>query len=135
MKEKTKRKPKKEPLSRSPYQSRTEVEMVKIAKEIDDGLIGIRPAAIKYGLCRNTLKSWIARLYLRKLEDVPSKKIVLHMTGDQQNKVLIQKVTELTKALAHSQLKVKSLEVMIQVAEEDLHIKIKKKSGTKPSKD
>jgi len=109
--------------------------MIKIAKEINDGLIGILPASYKYGLCRNTLKHWLARLYPRKLEGEPSTKITLQMTEEHQSKILIQKVKELTKALAHSQLKVKSLETMIQVAEEDFHIKIKKKPGTKPSKD
>jgi hypothetical protein len=124
-----------EPLSRTPFKMRSDVEMVKIVKEIQDGLIGILPAAHKYGLCRNTLKGWMARQYLRKLDDVPTKAGIFQMTDDQQNNLLLKKVNELTKALAHSQLKVKSLEIMIQVAEEDLHIKIKKKPGTKPSKE
>ncbi len=71
-----------EPLSRSPHRKRTEVEMIKIAKEINDGLIGILPASYKYGLCRNTLKHWLARLYLRKLEGEPSTKITLQMTEE-----------------------------------------------------
>ena len=49
--------------------------------------------------------------------------------------LLEKKVKELTKALDHSKLKNDSLETMIKVAEEDLHIKIKKKRGTKQSKE
>jgi hypothetical protein len=45
-----------EPKSRDPYFRRTEGEMIKIVKEIESGLISIRAACFKYGLCRNTLK-------------------------------------------------------------------------------
>ena len=42
-----------------------------------------------------------------------------------------QDETELTKSLDYANLKKDSLEIMIKVAEEDLHIKIRKKRGTK----
>jgi hypothetical protein len=57
------------------------------------------------------------------------------MTEDEKSNALEKKVKELTKALELSKLKIDSLETMIKVAEEDLHIKIKKKRGTKQSKE
>jgi hypothetical protein len=47
---------------------------------------------------------------------------------------LIRKVKELSAELEKSKLKVLTLETMIEVAEEDLNIKIRKKSGTKQLK-
>jgi hypothetical protein len=40
----------------------------------------------------------------------------------------------LTKALAEAELKISGLQTMIQVAEEEFKIKIRKKRGTKQSK-
>ncbi|WP_161964532.1 hypothetical protein [Mucilaginibacter endophyticus] len=55
------------------------------------------------------------------------------MTQSQESRLLIKKIHELTKALELSQLKNLALETMIEVAESDLHIKIRKKRGTKRS--
>jgi hypothetical protein len=57
------------------------------------------------------------------------------MNENQQNLALTKKIKELTTALEKSELKVITLQTMIQVAEEDLKIKIRKKSGTKQSKE
>ena len=57
------------------------------------------------------------------------------MTEDQKSKAIEKKVKELTKALELARLKIDSLETMIKVTEEDLHIKIRKKAGTKQSKE
>lgn len=136
MKEKTKKNQKITPLSKNPYKRRSEIEMVKITKEIQSGLLGIRAASLKYGLNRNTLKSWMTRIYLSSLGREQSPQIITAtMTDDQQSKALNQKVKELTKALELSKLKIEGLETMIKVAEEDLHIKIRKKPGTKQSKE
>lgn len=136
MKEKTKKNQKITPLSKNPYKRRSEIEMVKITKEIQNGLLGIRAASLKYGLNRNTLKSWMTRIYLSSLGREQSPQIITAtMTDDQQSKALNQKVKELTKALELSKLKIEGLETMIKVAEEDLHIKIRKKPGTKQSKE
>jgi hypothetical protein len=51
-----------EPKSREPYKRRTDAEMIKIVQEIQSGLIGIKTACFKYGLCRNTLKLFITKL-------------------------------------------------------------------------
>ena len=57
------------------------------------------------------------------------------MNENQQHLALSKKIKELTGALEKSELKVLTLQTMIQVAEDDLKIKIRKKSGTKQSKE
>jgi hypothetical protein len=47
--------------------------------------------------------------------------------------VPVKKIQELTKALELSRLKNLALETIIEVAESDFHIKIRKKHGTKQS--
>lgn len=135
MKEKKVKKKKVYGRSRDPYKRREESEMIKIVKEVQCGLIGIRAACLKYGLCRPTLRHWITRLSVRNLGDELSNQLLSSMTEDQKSKAIEKKVKELTKALELARLKIDSLETMIKVTEEDLHIKIRKKAGTKQSKE
>lgn len=123
-----------EPTSREPYIRRTDAEMIKIVTEIQSGLISIRTACFKYGLCRNTLKLFITKLSIRTLGDKFSNQILSGMNDDQKEDALNRKIHELTKDLEFAKLKIISLETMITVAETDLKIKIRKKRGTKQLK-
>lgn len=135
MKENVKKKYRASVLSRNPYKRRSESELIKIIREVNSGIISKRAACVKYGINRNTLALFIRKLSVRTLSDELSGQLLLGMSGDQQSKALIKRVKELTKALEYSKLKSDGLEMMIKVAEEDLHIKIKKKRGTKRSKE
>ena len=64
-----------------------------------------------------------------------STQLLSHMTEDQKLYLLEKKIKDLTKSLDDAKLKSDSLEIMIKVAEEDLHIKIRKKRGTKQLKE
>ena len=135
MKENTKKKFRPSVLSRDPYKRRTETEMIKIVTEVNKGLIGKRAACSKYGLNRNTLALFIKKFSIRTLGTDISTQLLTNMTDDQKLNLLEKKVKELTKSLDYANLKKDSLEIMIKVAEEDLHIKIRKKRGTKQSKE
>ena len=124
-----------EPQSRNPYKRRTDGEMIKIVKEIESGLISIRAACFKYGLCRNTLKLFITKFSIRTLGDEFSNQILSRMNDDQKESALNKKIQQLTKDLEYAKLKIISLETMITVAENDLKIKIRKKRGTKQLKE
>ena len=124
-----------EPKSRDPYLRRTDGEMIKIVKEIESGLISIRTACFKYGLCRNTLKLFITKLSIRTLGDDFSTQIRSRMNDSQKESAFNKKIQQLTKELEYAKLKIISLETMIAVAEDDLKIKIRKKRGTKQSKE
>jgi hypothetical protein len=135
MKEKIKKKYRPSVLSRNPYKRRSESEMIKIITEVNSGLIGKRAACEKYGVNRNTLALFVRKLSVRTLSNDLSSQLLSDMSEDQKSKALIKKIKELTAALEYSRLRIDSLETMIKVAEEDLHIKIKKKRGTKRSKE
>ena len=109
--------------------------MIKIIDEVKSGLISIRAACFKYGLCRNTLKLWMIKASVRTLESKMSKKQNKIFDYNMDSKAMERKIYELTRALEHAQLKISSLETLIKVSEEDLQIKIRKKHGTKQSKE
>lgn len=133
--ENTKKKYRPSVLSRNPYKRRTESEMIKIVTEVNSGVIGKQAACTKYGVNRNTLALFIKKFSIRTLGTAISTQLLANMTDDQKLNLLEKKVKELTKSLDYANLKKDSLEVMIKVAEEDLHIKIRKKRGTKQSKE
>lgn len=91
MKEKIKRKLRPHVLSRDPYRRRKEPEMIDIIKEIQSGLIGIRAASRKHGICRPTLRKWIMRLSVRNLGDELSDQLLSRMTEDQKSKAIEKK--------------------------------------------
>lgn len=122
-------------LSRDPYKRRSEAEMIRIVKEVNSGIIAKRAACEKYGVNRNTLALFIRRYSVRTLGNDLSTQLLANMTENQKMNLLERKVKELTKILEDAKLKNASLETMIQIAEEDLHIKIRKKRGTKQSKE
>ena len=135
MKEKFKKKQRPSILSRDPYKRHKESEMIKIVREVNSGIIAKRTACSKYGINRNTLARFIRQYSVRNLGDELSTQLLCTMTEDQKSSAIDKKVKELTKALELARLKIDGLETMIKVAEEDLHIKIKKKRGTKQSKE
>lgn len=136
MKETKKPKNKLEPKSQTPYLRRSEVEMAKIASEIRSGLLGIRTACLKYGLCRNTLKLYLIKQALRTLaKDETIHVPITPMMPELKESSMKREIQKLSKELEYAKLKILSLETMIKVAEEDLHIKIRKKRGTKQLKD
>jgi transposase-like protein len=122
-------------LSRDPYKRRSEAEMIRIVKEVNSGIIAKRAACKKYGVNRNTLALFIRRFSVRTLGNDLSTQLLANMNENQKMKLLERKVKELTQILDDAKLKNASLETMIQIAEEDLHIKIRKKRGTKQSKE
>ena len=105
----------------------------RILKEIKEGLLGQREASRRYGVPRTTICNWQQRTNLANLLNADSLQQSGGMSQSQESKVLLKKVQELTKALEHERLKTIALETMIEIAESDLHIKIRKKRGTKQS--
>ena len=109
--------------------------MIRVLNEIEQGVISIRTACFKYKINRNTLKRWKSKLAMRNLGLNQSADFLESMNENQKLKALNNKLQEVSKALEKSELKVFALETLIKVTEDDLKIKIKKKSGTKRSKE
>jgi transposase-like protein len=106
---------------------------LKIVEEITTGLLGHREASRKYGINRKSIGDWVNKVNLVTLLDDANTGTAVEMSESRQTKLLLLKIQELQKALEHSQLKMLALETMIEVAETDLNIKIRKKRGTKQS--
>ena len=118
---------------RKPFDKVEEQTKIKIVEEIKTGMISCLGASRKYRVPRNTIKAWAGKLNLTTLLNADNTSLLPSMTQSQESKLLIKKIHELTKALELSQLKNLALETMIEVAESDLKIKIRKKRGTKQS--
>ena len=120
---------------RKPYSRLSEDEKRKIVQEVNSGVIGLRAAGRKYGISRKTIATWIVKFSLLNLKPL---EIANNAIGDMDEKTKIRELSRqvryLTEELENSNLKVKGLETLIAVSEEQLKIRITKKSGAKQLK-
>ena len=106
---------------------------------------GYRTLAAKYGVSRTTINKWVQihqgihnlsptakqqKYYLSAMNSNPSK-VSNEITQSQE--VLQQKIALLEKQLAWEKLHVEALDTMISIAEKQLNISIRKKSGSQQS--
>ncbi len=77
----------------------------------------------------------MTRLSIRTLKDSNKVAISSSMEDDRNAQDYKSQIQQLSKSLEYAKLKILGLETMIRVTEEDLHIKIRKKPGTKQSKE
>lgn len=107
--------------------------------------IGYRELAKKYGVSRTTICKWVQihqgihnlepsakqqKYYLSAMNSNPEKPPV-NEAGEL--KILLQKNALLEKQLAWEKLRADALDIMINIAEKQLQIDIRKKSGSQPS--
>lgn len=117
---------------RKPYSRLSEEEKRKIVQEINSGLIGHRAAARKYGISRNNIAKWIVKFSFLNLKPLEiANNAIENMDEKTKIRELSRQIRYLTEQLENSQLKVRGLETLIAVSEEQLKIKITKKSGAK----
>lgn len=106
---------------------------------------GYRTLAAKYGVSRTTINKWVQihqgihnlsptakqqKYYLSAMNSNPSK-VSNEITQSQE--VLQQKIALLEKQLAWEKLHVEALDTLINIAEKQLNISIRKKSGSQQS--
>ena len=106
--------------------------------------IPYRALAKKYGVSRSTINKWvlvhqgihnIPRSHKQVSYDLQQKKLgkKSKQPVKQQQNDLEKKIEVLEKQLEWEKLRVHALDTMINVAERELHIEIRKKPGTKQS--
>jgi transposase-like protein len=115
-----------------------------IAEYLNKGC-GFRELAAKYGISRTTICKWVAihqgihnlpptenqvKYSTSSMNSSPKKSI---SATDQSNQELQQKIVLLEKQLQYEKLRADTLDTMINVAEKQLNIKIRKKSGAQQS--
>ena len=107
---------------------------------------GFRKLAAKYGISRTTICKWV--LIHQGIHNLPAtEKQQTYSTSSmnsspkksttnnqQTEQALLQKIAVLEKQLAHQELRAEVLDTLINVAEKQLNISIRKKSGTQQSK-
>ena len=106
---------------------------------------GFRKLAAKYGVSRTTICKWV--LIHQGIHNLPpTENQQSYSTSsmnsapkkstnqDQSKEELLQKIATLEKQLAHQELKVVVLDTLIDVAEKQLNISIRKKPGTQQPK-
>ena len=106
---------------------------------------GYRTLAAKYGVSRTTINKWVQihqgihnlsptakqqKYYLSAMNSNPSK---VSKEIAQSQEVLEQKIALLEKQLAWEKLHVETLDTLINIAEKQLNISIRKKSGSQQS--
>ena len=106
---------------------------------------GYRILQKKYGISRTTICKWV-QVY-QGIHNLPptslqQKHYLTPMDRKEKNKLagsneekqeLLQKIASLEKQLAHQQLRAEVLDTLINVAEKQLSISIRKKPGTQQS--
>ena len=100
------------------------------------GKVGYRILSKKHGVSRSAINRWVMDFQGRfrsKSREIKSVNLPLMKQQDTQEKLPIE-VAVLQKELAQERLRNKLLTAIIDVAEEELKIPIRKKYGTKPLK-
>ena len=107
---------------------------------------GFRKLAAKYGVSRTTICKWV--LIHQGIHNLPpTEKQHTYSTSSMNSspkkstapsqlteEALLQKIAMLEKQLAHQELRAEVLDTLINVAEKQLNISIRKKPGTQQSK-
>lgn len=103
-----------------------------VSQQVISGRCTIKQATINYEISRGTVYSFI-RWYKKNSEIEPI--YIRPMTPEEQQEFakMQLKVREMEVALKEADIKIFSLETLITVAEKELKIAIRKKSGTKQS--
>jgi transposase-like protein len=106
---------------------------------------GYRKLQAKYGISRTTICKWVQvyqgihnlppthlqqKHYLNPMAKTKQKK---ETTTASTQADLLQKIASLEKQLAHQELRAEVLDTLINVAEKQLNISIRKKHGTQQS--
>jgi transposase len=106
-----------------------ESEKRKIVRKIESGVLTLKEAVIQLGLRnKETINRWI-KIYSSDIYPM-SEEVIQKKDKEFLNAKSVKNIEE---ALLKAQLKITSLETLIDVAEKELNIDIRKKSGTKQS--
>lgn len=107
-----------------------EFKRQKVA-DIENRLITIAQISRDYQVSRTAIHKWLYKYSTMKKK---KEKLVYESESEALKvKQLQDRIKELERAVGQKQIKIDFLEKMIEIAEEDLKIDIKKKHSTKPS--
>ena len=108
---------------------------VQVARDYETGDLSYSQIAEKYGLPSRELPKWWVRCYRKKSEIEVISLPPMTEEEEQEQKVLKKRISDLEKRLADAELRALAYDTLIDVAEEQLGLEIRKKPGTKQSND
>lgn len=116
------------------YQYFSETFKRKVCEQVQRGVFNPWSAARHYGFGKNNVYSWMRKFGY----SVPDGQIV-NMSNkppvSDDPEALKKRIADLEKELESATLKAHGLDLMIDIAEEEFKVPIRKKSSTKRSKD
>jgi transposase-like protein len=111
--------------------------MRKVVQDYLSGHQSVREVAERYNLTYGSVSGWVRRFGADIENENAKEEVALSSMPEEGNKEgfdeLKKRNEELLKKLEHANLKVSGLEIMIDIAEQQLGVDIRKKSGTKQS--
>jgi transposase-like protein len=99
-------------------------------RAITEDRLSIKEAAIANGICTNTVCKWIRTINQENTDLAVLNRSVM---AQQPPAVPTQDLKALQQQLQEAQLKIAALETMIEIAEKEYKIEIRKKPGAKQS--
>jgi transposase len=103
-----------------------------VVREYHAGKMSQAHLAQKHNISTGQLKGWAMKFSADISREIPAP-IILTEQESQDLQVLKKQNDALEKMLSLAQMKITGLELMIDIAEEELNIEIRKKPGTKQS--
>lgn len=101
-----------------------------IVKRIENNEHSVRDVSELYGVSRTAVYKWVYKYSI--LYQKGYKQIVEPMSSTKKVKELQDRIKELERAVGQKQMKVDFLEKLIEIADDELGIDIKKKAGSAP---
>lgn len=101
----------------------------EVVRKIENNLLTVTEACINYQVSRTSVYNWVYKY--SSLYKKGHRQIIEPMSSSKQIKVLKDKIKELELIVGQKQIELDFLNKLIELAEEDLGIDIKKKAGSK----
>lgn len=103
----------------------------EIVSDLDAQKLTVQDVCQQYGVSKTAVYKWLAKyspLYQKKLVQV-----IEHQSEHAQRKALEQKVAELERLLGRKEAELDYWRTLVEVAQKELGLDLKKNSGTLPS--
>lgn len=101
-----------------------------IVKRIENNEYSVREVSNLYNVSTTAVYKWVYKYSI--LYQKGYKQIVEPMSATNKVKELQSRIKELERAVGQKQMKVDFLEKLIEIAEDELGVDIKKKAGSRP---